>query len=993
MGAGFKVIETALKLNISGFTAPLGVATAQAKQFGTQASAGVKQFGTDLGKAATDGSGNLEKVGKASAVMGGALLLGFGLAAKSSMGFEQELSNLSAATGATSDEMALLRQQALDAGAATSFSASEAAQAQSELAKAGVSTADILGGALEGSLALAAAGSIDLAQAATLSANAMTTFGLKGADVGRIADTIAAGANKSAADVDQIGQALQQTGLVADQFGLSLEETVGVLSLFHQAGLKGSDAGTSMKTMLQRLIPQSDEAKETMESLGIEMFDAQGNFVGIDKAAQQLQQGLSGLTVEQRAAAMQTIFGADAIRAATILYEGGADGVQSWTDKVTDSGYAAEVAEEKLDNLAGDLEGLRGSIETVLIQGGSKANGTLRFLAQQATNTVNAFGELPSGVQSAGVAFAGVAGTAGVLIGGLGTLAPKVSATMNALRGMGGVGNAAANGLGAIGRNAGKLIPLAAGLAVAWQIYANRQAESKARTDELTAAMKQQADGVKGATDAALGKLLSDSNAAGAIEKIGADYEEFVNIIEQSGDELDSLWDSFRAPEATSLGYIEVLDRAAEGGSEVAESLQDMVAAGDLSEQELFQLVKILDQLSDEHDTATDKARRSAAAERDVGEAGAEGADGADELTGAMGAQAEATKEATEALQEHMDKLRSTYDPLFAYIDGTRDFTDAQNDVKAAEMELAEVRGNSESTTLDVLAAEQKLADAHDSVGTSAYELNFASIELRDAFENQGLTAGGARQAMYDWVIQAGGTREEAERLADDLAGVAEEKQNITDTPAIAGVSATGVPATTRDLRTVRDAAHNIPPRTTTATTTKDINAARTALWSVRDAANSIPGSRTVDISVRGAVAALQQFIGISNARGGIVEFAGGGMAVQSFAGGGENHIAQIARPGAMRLWAEPETGGEAYIPLANDWRRPRAVSVLDETASRFGLRVEPRNAAAGTTVVNHLSVPIHVSAEMSAMAVARMEDMAARAGKRAIAEAMAGVN
>ena len=99
----------------------------------------------------------------------------------------------------------------------------------------------------------------------------------------RVADVLASGANKSAADVSSLGQALQQGGLVAKQTGLSLEDTVGVLSLFADNALLGSDAGTSLKTMLQRLVPQTTEAKAAMDQLGLSFFDSQGNFIGIAK--------------------------------------------------------------------------------------------------------------------------------------------------------------------------------------------------------------------------------------------------------------------------------------------------------------------------------------------------------------------------------------------------------------------------------------------------------------------------------------------------------------------------------------------------------------------------------------------------------------------------------------------------------------------------------------------------------------------------------------
>jgi TP901 family phage tail tape measure protein len=373
-----------------------------------------------LGSGLKEGARGLEEV-KTEATIAGAALVGIGVASvAAAANFDKSMSNVEAVSGATADEMDRLRQAALDAGAATVFSASEAAEAQAELAKAGISTADILSGALTGSLDLAAAGGLGLAEAATIAAQAMNTFGLQGRDVGRIADTLAAGANKSAADVSQLGQALQQSGLVAKQTGLELDDTVGILSAFADRALIGSDAGTSLKTMLQRLTPQSKEAAGAMEALGISAFDASGEFVGLPALAGQLQTALGKLTPEARASALAVIFGSDAVRAANVLYELGAEGVRDYTDAVNDQGAAGRNAAVQLDNLAGDLEALKGSIETALIQAGSGGNDALRALTQTATEAVNRIGALPAPVLGVGTAAITAAG--GFLL-----LAPRVS--------------------------------------------------------------------------------------------------------------------------------------------------------------------------------------------------------------------------------------------------------------------------------------------------------------------------------------------------------------------------------------------------------------------------------------------------------------------------------------------------------------------------------------------------------------------------------------
>jgi TP901 family phage tail tape measure protein len=274
---------------------------------------------------------SLKKVGTAATVAGGAIALGKAMSVSADFG--KQISGVAAVSDASASQLKGLSDAALAAGASTKLagvSATDAARAESELVKAGISVSDVLGGALMGSLSLASAGQLDFGKAAEISAQAMNMFNLSGKDVGDIADTLAAAANKSAADVGQLGEALRQGGLVASQMGLSFEETVGTLALFADNALIGSDAGTSLKTMLQRLTPQSNEAAQEMQRLGFSAFDAQGEFVGMEKLARELTDSFGGLTTEQRSAAFATIFGADAVRAATVLYTAGEEKLREY---------------------------------------------------------------------------------------------------------------------------------------------------------------------------------------------------------------------------------------------------------------------------------------------------------------------------------------------------------------------------------------------------------------------------------------------------------------------------------------------------------------------------------------------------------------------------------------------------------------------------------------------------------------------------------------
>jgi len=395
---------------------------------------------------------NTSRLAGAGAAVGTAMVAGFAVAAASAARFDKALSNVRAVTGASTAEMAKLRAAALDAGKTTSYTATEAADAEAELARAGVSVADITGGALKGSLALAASGQIDLSESATVAAQAMNTFGLAGKDVTHVADVLSAGANKSASDVHGLGMSLRMGGLLAHQTGLSLEQTVGTLSAFADHALIGSDAGTSLKVMLQRLVPQSKEAQAAMDAIGFSAYDSSGQFVGLSKLAGRMQTSFAKLTPEARNSAMATIFGADAVRSATILYELGSDGINKYVQAVNDQGAAGRNAAIQTDNLIGDLERLKGAVEVALIEGGSAANGSLRTMTQWITKLVDAYNSLPPGLQKTVTLFSGIGGAAALAGAGMLLLLPRIAATRAALVSMGVTAARARFALMALGR-------------------------------------------------------------------------------------------------------------------------------------------------------------------------------------------------------------------------------------------------------------------------------------------------------------------------------------------------------------------------------------------------------------------------------------------------------------------------------------------------------------------------------------------------------------
>jgi len=364
------------------------------------------------------------KAGTIALVAGGAIAAGLGLAVKSAADFEVQLSAIKAVSGNTAAEMELVRQKALQIGKDTAFSASDAAGAMEELAKAGVATKDILNGAADATVALAAAGGVDLPFAAGIASNAMNQFSLKAKDLVGVADTIAGAANASAIDVKEFGYSLSQVGAVANLAGLSFADTAVAIAELGNAGIKGSDAGTSLKSFLSNLQPTTKKTSNLMKELGIvtkdgtnRFYDQAGRLKSLDRVQQILQNSLKGMTKQQKQATLRTLFGSDAIRAAAILAKNGAKGYDS-LNKAIKKTSAADVAKTRMDNFAGSLEQLKGSVETLGIQLGTVLLPAVRQVVDFVASGVNAFIGLSDGMKKGIVIAASIAAGLLLIVGG-----------------------------------------------------------------------------------------------------------------------------------------------------------------------------------------------------------------------------------------------------------------------------------------------------------------------------------------------------------------------------------------------------------------------------------------------------------------------------------------------------------------------------------------------------------------------------------------------
>ncbi|MCR6491713.1 phage tail tape measure protein [Cellulomonas sp. P24] len=414
----------------------MAAAAKAAEAVGTKSEAAGKQADTAFSKMAQSARTNKDewtKVGTTLLAVGAVVAAGIGVAVKSFADFSAEMAQVRTLAHASAADMNLLTDAAKSAGTAYGYSATQVAQAETELVKAGMSVKDILGGSLDGALTIAAAGQMDVADATTIAVSAMTQYNLKASDTAHVADVLAAGADKSLASISSLGEGMKYVGPVAAQMGVSVDQTVGVLSMFSQSGIDATMAGTGLRGVLMSMTAPSALASKAMEQYGINVFDAQGKFIGLSGLAGELHDKLGNLDEATRSAALGQIFGNRQITAARILYAGGSQAVDQWTNSVNDAGFASQQASGKLDSLSGDAQKMGTAFQTSLVDNGSAANGVLRSMTQEVTSVLEAYNKMSPATQGTVLATGALVSVVALASGGFLVLAPRVVETRAAL--------------------------------------------------------------------------------------------------------------------------------------------------------------------------------------------------------------------------------------------------------------------------------------------------------------------------------------------------------------------------------------------------------------------------------------------------------------------------------------------------------------------------------------------------------------------------------
>ncbi|BBM19743.1 hypothetical protein G15_3424 [Enterococcus avium] len=344
-------------------------------------------------------------------------ILGAGIAAAKIGGdFEEQMSRVKAISGATGSSFDQLKQQAIDLGAKTAFSAKESAAGMENLASAGFDANEIME-AMPGLLDLAAVSGGDVALASENAAAALRGFGLDAGQAGHVADVFARAAADTNAEVADMGEAMKYIAPVANAMGISLEESAAAIGIMSDAGIKGSQAGTSLRGALSRLAKPTDPMIAKMDELGLSFYDAEGNMKSLKDQIGMLQQAFKGLTPEQQQNALVTLYGQESLSGMMALIDKGPDSLGKLTNSLKDSnGAADEMARTMQDNMNSSIEQMLGAFESAAIVIQGIIAPAIRGVADTIGGLVQKFVDAPEPIQKMVLVIAGLVAAIGPLL-------------------------------------------------------------------------------------------------------------------------------------------------------------------------------------------------------------------------------------------------------------------------------------------------------------------------------------------------------------------------------------------------------------------------------------------------------------------------------------------------------------------------------------------------------------------------------------------------
>jgi len=894
---------------------------------------------------------NLGKIAKAGSVLVGAAFLSM---VKKSMDFSEALAQVQAVTAASDEDMARLAKAAMDANEQFGqFTATEAANALEELGKAGLDADDSIT-ALTGTMALAAADAMSLTDAAEYVAQGLSMFALEGTQATHVADVLAKAAGAAVGSAYEMGEGLNNVGSVANSMGMSIDETATTLAVFAQNGIRGAEGGTQLKTMLMRLMNPSRQAKQAMKELGLEVYNAEGAFVGMPSIFNQLQKALEGKTNAEKDATMATIFGTRAVLGANIAAKEGLAGWTAMAENMDRFGSAAEIAFKRTDNLKGDLKKLAGSWENLGIAVGSTVEGPLR-------TGVFVLREMLDVAQENSGATAAIMGTVTAL-GAMAILGPKVNAVGNAVQAssvrmvngfrnvarearqasgatqafyaMSGAGASSTKiagamaSVGTVGKTAFTGIKAAAsglvsfmggplgiamiGAGVVMSQMAQKAEQSANSVEALKNALQQTGEAANQASFVVLRQRLDELNTymfgwgdsfAKEAEKIGFTTTEIAQAIQAGGRELDVLYaklDEIVVHGTHYTNFGKTMDETATKAAHVKTQVQQVAGEYSQAAQEVANLTEVEEASIPVQDADYFKKKALGQATQELSAAERRAAN---EAAGLMAALQELTNQALNNLDANMANRQ------------------AIDDLAAA------IKKNGNNLDINTQAGRDNMS--------AVKQLIQAKLKLIEVLKEEDAGETAIQQAHYDNVQAFAQEAKQAGLTANQIKNLVSEYFRIPSQKATT-ISAPGAKQTTVLLNDIIYRQKTVSGKKVWVNTYTNAVETRAKVVALLNAAQSKTVTiKTMHVDQYSTSIKNRTPIAVSGFAQGGFGTAGYTARVSQFGGGNRNIM--WPTPTGYALWNEPHLPWEAYIS-GDPAIRSRSVKIWAETGRRLGV-------------------------------------------------------
>lgn len=712
-----------------------------------------------IGTAFKNAGEKIEEAGKKLAPFSAAAAAGLGVAVKQTADFDAEMSKVAAISGAVGEDFDALRTKAREMGETTKFSASESAEAMEYMAMAGWKTGDMLDG-IEGLMNLAAASGSDLATTSDIVTDALTAMGYSSKESGRLADVMAAASSNANTNVQLMGETFKNAASVAGSYGYTMEDIALATGLMANSGIKGSEAGTALRSIMSRLATDAGASSKKLgalgtltNKLGVAFYNADGTMRPFRDVIKDTRKAWGKLNQEEQANYANTIAGKNAMSGWLALMNSADDDFNKLADAIDNSnGTAKQMADVMQDNLSGQLTILKSQLSELAISIGDTMMPTLRkavSLVQEGVDWLNSLDE--STKETIATVALGVAALSPVLIIG-GKIVKGIGTTITAVSKLNGLMNGTLGPLALVAAGIGTVVAITKAYHDSLEETRKEHAKLTFSQQTLKDSVDKEAEAWEGLTEA---RKDAYSNIDAQAKKEKELWEQLEKVVDEEGkvkkgkeEEAKVLIEQLNEALGTEL---EIVKGEVKGYKDLKDSIVDVIEkkkaeallAADTEnwtkayqnyEQQALKVAQAEKQVADQEKKIAEQQEKVNAKQRELNQARADGND----ETGAMAAtinkltkELETEKFALEGDKENLEELKKTQQTAQKTLDGYT-ATLANHD----KLQKAIVTGS----TQDMINAEKELVhgfiDAEhgtkDSLARQTREFLSQYSEMRD---------------------------------------------------------------------------------------------------------------------------------------------------------------------------------------------------------------------------------------------------------------------